>query len=99
MKAIRGEFMPRIDFRINRSINGEIVTAGMNSGEESPCPVTVTNISLGGALVEGKTDGLDNKTCLRLLIGDRHDLELPARSSARKTTGLIWVFTTTMKRP
>jgi len=70
--------MPRIDFRINRAISGEIVASNVSCGDERPYRVTVTNISLGGALVEGKTDGFDEFTHLRLLIGDQHDLELPA---------------------
>ena len=94
--------MPRIDFRINRSISGEIATAGMTSGEESPCPVTVTNISLGGALVEGITGGVDDKTRLRLLVGGRHDLELPARvickENNRSHLGLYYDDEETMNR-
>jgi len=102
MKAIRGELMPRIDFRINRSISSEIVTAGMTSGEESPCPVTVTNISMGGALVEGITGDVDDKTRLRLLIGGRHDLELPVwvicKENNRSHLGFYYDDEETMNR-
>ena len=70
--------MPRIDLRINRPISGEIVASNVSTGDEKRYPVTVANISLGGALVEGETDGMDHLTRLRLLIGDQNNLELPA---------------------
>ena len=70
--------MPRIDFRINRPISGEIVASNVSTGDEKCYPVTVTNISLGGALVEGETDGVDHLTRLRLFIGEQNQLELPA---------------------
>ncbi|HPX56412.1 MAG TPA: sigma 54-interacting transcriptional regulator [Syntrophales bacterium] len=70
--------MPRIDFRINQAIDGEIVASTLSAGDEKHRPVIVANLSLGGALVEGEIDGMDHVTRLRLLIGDRDDLELPA---------------------
>jgi len=94
--------MPRIDFRINGSLNGEIVHSSMSSPKERPYPVTVRNISLGGALVEGEADGVDECAHLCLLIGDWHDLELPARvickENKRSRLGFYYGDEETMNR-
>lgn len=68
--------MPRIDLRIDRRICAEIISSP-SSGKESHCPVVVSNISLGGALVEGEVDSFNQASRLRLLIGDNNDLEFP----------------------
>ncbi|NLN59903.1 MAG: sigma-54-dependent Fis family transcriptional regulator [Deltaproteobacteria bacterium] len=70
--------MPRIDLRVKIPIRAEIITTS-SAGKEKRCPVTVSNIGLGGALIEGEMDGINEQTRFSLLIGDHSDLEFPAR--------------------
>ncbi len=70
--------MARIDVRVKLPIRGEIVPI-TSATKEKRYPVTVSNISLGGALVEGEIDGLQQQARIHLLIGDHDDLEMPAR--------------------